>query len=95
MIIFSGWKTFAALLVAGLLVSGAGNVSARFAAVVTIACGVGLWFFGQWANRPFMGFNQRTGERQQMRSSNTLFFIPLQYWGAIIAVAGLVGMFST
>ena len=84
-----------ALLVAGLVILVAGNLGATVTSVATIGCGVGLWFYGQSANRPFMGFDSRTGEQQMLKPRNTLFFIPLQYWGVLLGISGVVALFST
>ncbi len=98
MILFSGWKTLAALVVAGLfvaVVAGTGEEPSPLrAGIALVLIGPGLFFFGRWANRPFQGYDQRTGKPATLRPDNSLFLVPLQYWGLILLGLGIVSLAS-
>ncbi len=95
MIIFSGWKTLIGVLGASLIVIAAGSTNNTFVlALGFIAAGVCLFLFGKWSNRPQPGFNPITGEPGFFKESNSIFFIPLQWWGVAVAALGVFAMFT-
>ncbi len=95
MIIFSGWKTLIGLLGASLIIIAAGATNSNFVlALGFIAAGVGLFIFGKWSNRPRSGFDPVTGEPRLFKGGNSIFFIPLQWWGVAFAALGVFAMFT-
>ncbi len=50
----------------------------------------GIWLLGRRLNDPRPGFHPDTGERVVYRNRHRLWFVPMQYWAAIVAVGGVV-----
>ena len=63
-----------------------------------LASGIGMWFLGRRLNDEpdKLLVDPETGERVLMRRRNahTFFFIPMQWWGAVAAVLGLLYVLS-
>ena len=63
-----------------------------------LASGMGMWFLGRRLNDgpDKLLVDPETGERVLMRRRNahTFFFIPMQWWGAVAAVLGLLYVLS-
>ena len=82
MIIFNGWKSLLApLLLAGALalLPNAGG---------TILGGVLVGAYGLYINR------WRETPTGRVKSKNGFFWVPLQYWGLVIAVLGVVSLIA-
>jgi len=80
MIVFSGWKTFVVLAIGGALLAllDDGTVATLFIAAFIVVAGF-------WINSP------KTAEDGTMyRESNSLFFVPLQWWGVAVIAATLL-----
>ena len=61
--------------------------------------GVVIWFLGNYLNRKTNDrelLDPKTGERMVLQTGggHSLFFIPMQFWGPIILVLGIVLAFS-
>lgn len=63
-----------------------------------LASGIAMWFLGRRLNdKPAkLLVDPETGEEVLMRHRNdhTFFFIPMQWWGAVVAVLGLLYVLS-
>ena len=64
-----------------------------------LACfiaGIFSWFFGRkWnAEKVKEVINPKTGEKLLVLNSNTLFWIPMQYWGFLFGVFGIGLLFK-
>jgi len=92
MLLFSGWGSIAGLVGAGLVfwLSEAITSSERFAAIVA---GVALFAFGWWlhAQPDRILVDSATEQEVVLRERHTIFWIPVQYWGVVIAIGGIVG----
>lgn len=90
MIIFSGWGSLVGAFGAGLLMMLVEGATGSVGAAGMLA-GVALAVFGWWVNgqpgRELVDAN--SGEAVVMRTRHTLFWIPIQYWGALIAVVSI------
>ena len=55
---------------------------------------VPCWFIGRYfQNRePQVLIDPKTGKKVVLRKSHTLFFIPIMWWGPILAVFGLIAL---
>lgn len=91
MIIFSGWRTLVALVIAVLFASLMIKGGDVLGGVGMLAAGAGLFLYGRVINAP-RKIELVTGEVVIRRGHNTLFWIPLQYWGVLMAIAGIVGL---
>lgn len=75
MLVFQGHGGFIACLIAGVVAVGLGAMGAP--AVVTYGlAGAAMVAFGFWIN----------GSSDEQ---HTLFWIPIQYWGIVVAISGL------
>lgn len=74
MIIFSGWKTFAVLGAgAGLVwLLGEGTIALILAGILVAVAGF-------WVNSP-----KQAADGSLYKESNSLMFIPVQWWGLVI-----------
>lgn len=55
-----------------------------------LAAGAALWLLGQRLNAPQAGFHPQTGQPVLYANRHRLWFVPLQWWGAVTAVGALV-----
>ncbi len=92
MVLFSGWKSIAALVAVALVFGAASKISDNqvFLAVVLALSGVAVFLFGRAVNQPIVAQHPQTGEPATYRPRNGFFFIPLQYWGVLLVVLGVV-----
>lgn len=59
--------------------------------VSAVAC----WFVGRYfyyGSEPRVLIDPKTGQQVVFRESHTLFFIPMMWWGPILAVFGLIAL---
>lgn len=102
MIIWSGFGfvvpvvAIAAMVVAQMLVDGAlgENYYTTHAWPKMAACtftAAVLLVFGLWINKPTgqVLVDKQTGAETQVRPSHSFFFIPVQYWSAIVFAFGI------
>ncbi|MEP3387564.1 MAG: hypothetical protein ABJO02_05215 [Reichenbachiella sp.] len=56
-----------------------------------LLAGVSNWFLGKkWNNEPGrIVVDEATGERIELKSNHTLFWIKMEYWGALFGIIGL------
>lgn len=64
-----------------------------------VGCLVGgaiIWFLGQFLNTRGTKtlVDPETGEEVPVRGRHSFFFIPMQYWGPILGVVGIVMLFT-
>lgn len=55
-----------------------------------IAAGAAIWLLGQRLNTPQPGFHPQTGQPVLFVNRHRLWFLPLQWWGPVAAVVGVV-----
>ncbi|MDG3583212.1 hypothetical protein [Galbibacter pacificus] len=100
MIIWSGRGFLIALVLFASLFAGfyflpkeSSDYGFVFAAFLT---GFFSWAFGRkWNradNRVFI--DEKTGQRFRIKNNHTLFWIPMQYWGIILPILGIVILFQ-
>ena len=93
MLVFSGWGSLGGLVIAGVVfwLIEAVTSSERLAAVVA---GLALFVLGLLlhAQPDRVLQDSATGEEVVLRERHTLFWIPIQYWGIVIAIGGFVGL---
>lgn len=98
MIIWTGWGILVPVLLA-LGIGGTGALGEEFlppeASTYGFVAGalisaVLIYLIGRKLNKPEQGFHPKTGEPVVYRNRHTFFFVPMQYWGAIVPVVGLV-----
>lgn len=65
--------------------------------VVAFAGGYGLWQWGRMLNgQPGRVLvDPQTGEQVRLVKKHDLFWIPVQYWGIVLAVLGVIIAFQT
>lgn len=56
-----------------------------------LLAGVANWFLGKkWNNEPGrIVVDEATGERIELKSNHTLFWIKMEYWGVLFGIIGL------
>lgn len=103
MIIWNGWGVvvigigFVAVL-AGSLVGNVLGLGRETMAIATLGflvpAGVVTWFVGKRMNRSTERelVDQATGERVIVNNTHSLFFIRVEWWGLIMAVAGILAV---
>lgn len=54
------------------------------------------WFFGlKWNKKnERIVIDEASGERLKLKNNHSLFWIPMQYWGMIFAILGIVVLFQ-
>jgi len=98
MIIWTGWGILVPLFITlgaggvGLLAEelfgvGAGSNGALVGALLAAFA---IFLLGRRLNKPEQGYHPKTGEPVVYRNRHTFFFVPMQYWSAIIPVIGLI-----
>lgn len=89
MIIFNGWKSLTAIpaLLIGFLVGG---IVGRTASFGLIFAGVTIAALGFYLNRVQQREDPATGQLLEYKERNGFFWIPVQYWGILIGVLGVV-----
>ena len=65
-------------------------------AVAFILAGASNWYLGKkWNNAPGrIVVDEATGERIELKSNHTLFWIKMEYWGVIFGVIGVMQFFA-
>ena len=91
MLIFSGWRTLLAIPLFLVMVA-IGSAVTMNVGVGVIVGGLAIGAMGLYINRGIPGEDPATGARITKKARFGFFFIPLQYWGIIIPVLGLVVM---
>lgn len=81
MIVFSGWKTFAILAGAGALMALLGESTAAMVFIGLLVTGAGFW-----VNAPRLN-----SDGSMYQETNSLLFIPIQWWGVVIVLVSLFG----
>lgn len=81
MIVFSGWKTFVILAAAGGLMSLLGDST-----LAMIFIGALITAAGFWVNAP-----KQNDDGSVYQESNSLLFIPVQWWGVIVIGLAIFG----
>jgi ABC-type amino acid transport system permease subunit len=103
MIIWSGLGFFVAVIVLGCalaanLIADAMTGSGTYwdenrwtLGVALLVAAVLCWFVGRYlrGRKARTLIDKQTGEEVIMKPSHSLFFIPMDYWGPILAVVGL------
>ena len=71
-----------------LLPKGYELYSASYALLIT---GVFSWFLGRrWNNHPGkIIIDKNTGEKINLKTKHSIFWIPMQYWGVLFTLMGL------
>jgi hypothetical protein len=89
MILFNGWKSLLAipLLVLVFFVIGVPTMSPGIGA---IAAGAAVGGLGFYLNRERPYEDPATGQTLYRKERNGFFWIPLQMWGVIVIVLGVV-----
>lgn len=101
MIIWSGWGFLVAIIAvlaaaAAVVVAGALGLEGDAENVLLfssfIPAGIAIWYLGRRLNRGAVRelIDPQTGQTVLLRNSHTFFFIPVEWWGPIIAVGGLL-----
>jgi hypothetical protein len=62
--------------------------------VAPLFSAVAVYFSGAYFNRPKGVYVDQNGRQVVIRPSHGLFFIPIQYWGPILALIGIASFFS-
>ncbi|WP_010517833.1 hypothetical protein [Croceivirga radicis] len=54
------------------------------------------WFFGKKWNlqNERIVIDEKTGQRLKIKNNHTLFWIPMQYWGIIFSILGIIILFQ-
>lgn len=64
--------------------------------VAVLLAGIIIWFLGKYLNNRtdhIVMIDAQTGEPYKIGTQHSLFFIRMEYWGPILAAAGLVILF--
>ncbi len=58
--------------------------------------GIFSWFFGKKWNlqNERIVIDEKSGQRLKIRNNHTLFWIPMQYWGVIFSILGIIILFQ-
>lgn len=106
MIIWSGYGflvplfAIAAIAVAQIVAPSAKYSSNPLSGIVTFVllalAGAAIWFLGKKFNTApgRTVIDKQTGQEISLRRKHSLFFVPMEYWGPIVAVGGLLLAFS-
>lgn len=106
MIIWSGYGfvvpliTIAAIALAQMLAPSdkysSNPMSGIISFVLLALAGVAIWFLGKKFNTApgRTMIDKQTGKEVVLRRKHSLFFVPMEYWGPIVAVIGLLIAFS-
>lgn len=86
------WATVA-IAVAGLIHADEA-ASGAILGLSMVPAGITTWFVGRRMNRDAarVMVDPTTGERVVLRREHSLFFVPVEWWGPILAVLG-IGLF--
>lgn len=76
MIIFNGWGGITGLIGAGLIAAGL-NAALGVTWLSWLIAGISLFAFGWWINN-----------HSDIKQRHGLFWIPIQWWGIAVAIAG-------
>lgn len=100
MIIWQGWGILVVLIGALFTVPlGFGAASLLGSDSAGIGAGTGLilsavavYLAGSKLNAPVQGYHPSTGQPVLHRNRHTFFFVPMQYWGFVLPVAGIAAI---
>jgi hypothetical protein len=102
--IWSGWGILvvlyglAGLLVGGIIGNAAGLGSRQLITIgiCEVLAAIALWFTGVRLNRDTERrlVDPKTGQGVIIRRRHTLFWIPMQYWAAVLALIGVIVLIS-
>jgi hypothetical protein len=102
--IWRGWGILVVLyalvaLVIGTIIRnsiGGGLRAGVTIGVCEVVAGVAVWFTGIRLNRDGdrMLVDPKTGNEVRVRRSHTLFWIPMQYWAPVLAIAGVIAVIA-
>jgi len=94
-IVWSGWGILAVLIAAvgGALgaVAGGEHHSNLGMGIGLVAVAPAIWLLGKRLNDPEKGrvlVDPQTGQQVIMQRTHTLFWVKMEYWGAIVALFG-------
>jgi hypothetical protein len=64
--------------------------------ITAFVTGIFSWYFGkQWNKKnERIVVDEKTGQRLKIKNNHTLFWIPMQYWGIIFSVFGIIILFQ-
>lgn len=64
--------------------------------ITAFITGVFSWFFGRKWNlqNERIVVDEKTGQRLKIKNNHTLFWIPMQYWGIIFSLLGIIILFQ-
>lgn len=80
MLIFRGWGSIAALIVAGAIGAGFEGIGLG-RSVAYVFGGAGCLTFGLWVNHLY----------EAAPGHHALFWIPIEFWGVVIAIGTVAG----
>lgn len=98
MFIWRGWGVLALLLLGagggggtgiGIALGGASSGGNWGTCVGFGLAAPALWIVGQALNKPKQGFHPTTGKPATYRNWHTLFWIPVQYYAVVAAMAAI------
>lgn len=101
MLMWRGWGiVVAGIALAAFFVGGMagealgadGRWTVAAAGACLIPAGVGTWFLGKRMNRNSVRelIDPKTGQPVLIRNDHSLFFLPVEWWGPIMVVVGVV-----
>lgn len=97
MIIWTGKGALAWLILVGafglLAMSGDLEDNAAFTYALLIASPI-TFMIGRVLNSPKLGIDEDTGTEFTYQPNHSMFWIPLQYWGVIFLIIGLIALAS-
>ena len=64
--------------------------------ITAFVTGIFSWFFGKkWNTKnERIVVDEKTGQRLKIKNNHALFWIPMQYWGVIFSVFGIIIVFQ-
>ncbi|HIY39865.1 MAG TPA: hypothetical protein H9836_01905 [Candidatus Nocardiopsis merdipullorum] len=98
MIIWQGWGILV-VLIGALFTAPLGFGAASLLGEDNAAVGAGtglilaaiaVYLAGNKLNAPVQGYDPSTGQPVMYRNRHTFFFVPMQYWGFILPVLGVI-----
>lgn len=103
--IWRGWGILVVLyalaaLVVGTVIRnavGRGSRAGVTIGICEVVAGVAVRFTGMRLNRggDKLLVDPNTGKEVRVRRTHTLFWIPMQYWAPVLAIAGVIAVIAT